>query len=177
MLRALIITLTLSRYQFVWPRFMQSTEAVCEASNDTPASRRGIKAEGCLSFQLGRCFDSRSFTERACSRSFIDGQKACATPPHPQQPRARRSKRLSSRCRHLARDQSRIGCDGDMASILSESGKVRGRRKRIDHGGAAPVVLAKIEQHVPKGVASGPRRRERARMPPVRPEAASALHQ
>jgi hypothetical protein len=32
MLWALIITLSLNRYQFVWPTFSQSTEAVCEGS-------------------------------------------------------------------------------------------------------------------------------------------------
>jgi hypothetical protein len=32
MLWVLVITLSLSRYQFVWPTFSQSTEAVCGAS-------------------------------------------------------------------------------------------------------------------------------------------------
>src|SRR5690606_1703231 len=31
MLWALIITLSFSRYQFVWPTFRQTTEAICEA--------------------------------------------------------------------------------------------------------------------------------------------------
>lgn len=101
---ALVVTLSRSRYQFVWPTFLQTTEAYCAGLDAAWAFFGGIPA-----------------------RIVIDNASSAVTTPHPQAPSVHRGFMEYAQARGLFVDTARVRRPQDKPRVENQMPYVRDR--------------------------------------------------
>ena len=101
---ALVVTLSRSRYQFVWPTFLQTTEAYCAGLDAAWAFFGGMP-----------------------TRIVIDNASSAVTTPHPQAPTVQRSFLEYAQDRGLFVDTARVRRPQDKPRVENQMTYVRDR--------------------------------------------------
>jgi hypothetical protein len=148
-----------------------------------PAWPRGsCSAEnGDGSFPVRRAFSHRQSILRSNrGRPVVHRQLSQPSPPHPKQPRRRRSDNLerdpssTPRGLEVRPREFRSRFDGHSPAIFTKTREERRRRESIDLGACSRVVLSKVAEHVGERVTRGSRRGQNVSVPSVGPETPSS---